>query len=115
MWNGSNWVQIATTKGASGIGYGTVRCLSVYNGNLIAGGYFTSVDGVRCNGIAGWNGSNWFAFDNGVGGVTPHVEAITVFPASGFSGRLYIGGTFSSLNSNPVPELPDGITVHGNL
>jgi hypothetical protein len=35
--------------------------LCVYNGNLIVGGWFTSVNGVSCTNIAKWNGTNWSA------------------------------------------------------
>ncbi len=42
----------------------SIMCpLCVYNGNLIVGGWFTSVNGVSCNNnIAQWNGTSWSGF-----------------------------------------------------
>ena len=37
---------------------GGVSALTVYNGELIAGGDFTTAGGVTCNYIARWNGSD---------------------------------------------------------
>jgi peptidoglycan hydrolase-like amidase len=38
-----------------------VYALGVYNGLLIAGGYFTTAGGVTAKRIASWNSSNWQA------------------------------------------------------
>ncbi|MBK8982239.1 MAG: hypothetical protein IPM38_07930 [Ignavibacteria bacterium] len=36
-----------------------VHALTVYNGELIVGGQFTSAGGIPANYIAKWNGSSW--------------------------------------------------------
>ena len=33
--------------------------LTVYNGQLVAGGNFTTAGGVACNRIACWDGTSW--------------------------------------------------------
>src|SRR4030042_1120596 len=49
--------------------------LTVYNGDLIAGGYFTKAGGVDVNRIARWGGSSWQPLGRGMNGM---VEALTV-------------------------------------
>jgi len=58
------------------------------NGDVIAGGVFTSMGGVaNTSRIARWDGSTWNALTTGTNGT---VEALTV----GFDGSLYVGGQF---------------------
>lgn len=41
----------------------TLNSLCIFNGRLIVGGWFTSVNGVNCsNNLAQWDGTNWSAF-----------------------------------------------------
>ncbi len=69
-WDGSSWTTIAGS-GAS------ISCLHVLaNGDLIAGGAFTSIGGVAANGIARWDGVAWHAFGSGVSGCVSEVAEI---------------------------------------
>lgn len=74
-----------------------VKVLSTYNGELYAGGNFTSVSGqsVRC--LAKWTGSQWIQVGPGLNG---SVKCMTVF-----NGQLYIGGAFTA-TSNAQFTLP---------
>ena len=45
-----------------------VCALTVYNGELIAGGWFTTAGGVTCNCIARWDGSAWQPLGSGMSG-----------------------------------------------
>jgi hypothetical protein len=72
----------------------TVTALITYNGNLIAGGDFGSVDGVSVNYIAQWNGSTWSPLSSGLGG---QVSAFTIY-----NGNLIVGGNFTSAGGNPT-------------
>jgi hypothetical protein len=61
-WNGSSWLALG--EGMSGHNgedgeLPFVDALTVYNGELIAGGGFTSAGGVSADNIARWNGSAW--------------------------------------------------------
>jgi hypothetical protein len=84
-WNGTTWQPLG-----SGMDY-TVAALTVYNGELIAGGYFSAAGGVTCKYIACWNGTNWQPLGAGMGGGSyPYVCALTVY-----HGELIAGGSFS--------------------
>jgi hypothetical protein len=91
-WDDTSWTPLGTGMegvGASGPG---VSSLGVYNGNLIAGGSFSSAGGQSANCIASWNGSSWSPLADGLhlsrGGVT-NVQALAPF-----SGQLMAGGIF---------------------
>src|SRR5437762_2791504 len=69
QWNGTSWSALGT-----GIN-GQVNALTV-NGNLIAGGYFTTAGGTTANHIAQWNGTSWSALGTGINNA---VNALTVY------------------------------------
>jgi hypothetical protein len=68
---------------------GGVSALTVYNGQLVAGGYFTTAGGVACNYMASWNGSSWQPLGSGMNGY--YVDALAVD-----SGQLVAGGYFTT-------------------
>ncbi|MFM7217715.1 MAG: T9SS type A sorting domain-containing protein [Bacteroidota bacterium] len=78
----SAWTQV----GASGLG-GTVRALTTYNGQLIAGGDFTTP-----NRVAKFNGSSWVSLGSGLG--TASSDKVNALVVHG--GKLYAAGVFSS-------------------
>jgi len=61
------------------------------NGDLVAGGDFTTAGGVSANRIARWNGTSWSALGSGMNG---GVNALTTLP----DGDLVAGGGFSVVN-----------------
>ena len=67
---------------------------TVYNGQLIAGGKFTSAAGVPCNYIAAWNGSTWSPLCSGMDN---EVDALCVY-----NGQLWAGGRFLAAVGVPV-------------
>jgi len=72
---------------------GEVNALAIYNGNIYAGGYFSSAGGINTNNIAVWNGSIWQSVLNGVNDT---VHALVVY-----NNELIVGGNFSSANGVP--------------
>ncbi|MCX6163750.1 MAG: T9SS type A sorting domain-containing protein [Ignavibacteriae bacterium] len=66
----------------------TVRALTVFNNELIAGGSFTTAGGVSANRIAKWNGTSWSPLGSGM---NSNVLALTVF-----NNELIAGGTFTT-------------------
>jgi hypothetical protein len=63
------------------------------NGDLIAGGRFTTAGGVPANYIARWDGVAWSPLGSGCEGFqNPFVHALTVLP----NGDLVVGGNFTS-------------------
>ena len=67
---------------------GSVHALTVYSGNVIAGGEFTRAGENNANNIALWNGSNWQPLGLGV---NAKVLALTVY-----NGELIAGGEFTN-------------------
>lgn len=81
-WNGTTWTSLG------GAPNGAVTCLSaLQNGDLLAGGQFTSLGGVAADGLARWDGSAWSAVSSGVDGEvrTLHTRA---------DGSIVVGGEF---------------------
>jgi hypothetical protein len=78
---------------------GRVNALAVLpNGDLVAGGKFTTAGGVSANNIARWNGSTWAALGSGVNDT---VWALAVLP----NGDLVAGGNFSNaggIGTSPI-------------
>jgi hypothetical protein len=73
-----------------------VRALAVYDGALIAGGYFTRAGGTQATKIARFDGSDWQAMGEGMsGGDDPAVLALTVF-----NNELIAAGTFTVAGFN---------------
>jgi hypothetical protein len=73
---------------------GRIEALTVYNGDLIAGGYFYSAGGIPASSIASWNGTSWSPLGLGFGG--GFVGALTVF-----RGDLVAGGGFTEGGGDP--------------
>jgi len=69
-----------------------ILALAVYNGNLYAGGRFTTAGGNSASYIAEWNGTSWSAVGGGMNNV---VMALTVC-----NGNLYAGGGFTVAGGN---------------
>jgi len=94
-WDGSVWTPFGAMNTLSPhfIWGSTVRCLTVYHNQLIAGGYFTTINGVYMNGVAEWNGNSWSPMSTGFGGNTPHLEVLY-----SFQDTLYAGGTFATVS-----------------
>jgi hypothetical protein len=84
-WNGSIWQPLGSGVSGGGI-YQGVYALTVYNGELIAGGYFKEAGGVDVNSIAAWNGNSWKALG---GGINQDVHCLTAY-----SGELIAGGSY---------------------
>ena len=86
-----------------------VAALTTYNGDLIAGGYFTSAGGLPATAhIARWDGNKW----NAMTGATFNG---TIYALSAYQGSLYAGGFFLWGGGAPSDAIArwDGITWHG--
>lgn len=87
QWSGSAWASLGT--GMDGV----VHALAIGpDGNLYAGGAFTTAGGVTCRGIAMWDGSNWNALGPPSSGGTVNSGCIVWDSA----GNLYVGGDFTN-------------------
>ncbi|MBI4930662.1 MAG: hypothetical protein HY841_07860 [Bacteroidetes bacterium] len=91
-WNGTNWDSLGS--GMGGVANAFVRALAMYNGELYAGGYFTTAGGNPANYIAKWNGITWLPVGTGM---NDQVSALAVY-----NGELYAGGLFTVAGGNPA-------------
>jgi hypothetical protein len=98
-WDGNNWQPLGS--GMSGVydweDFPEVYALTVYNGEVVAGGGFTNAGGVDANGIARWDGSNWLPLGSGMNNP---VSALT-----DYDGELIAGGGFTNaggVNANRI-------------
>lgn len=68
------------------------------NGNLYAGGYFTTAGGMGVSSVARWNGNSWSllggSFNNGVFALALDAE-----------GNVYAGGAFTIVDGTPVNHI----------
>ena len=107
-WNGKFWSPLGSGLECDSCVDPYVWALTVYNGELIAGGAFPSAGGTPANSIARWNGESWSPLGSGITGGS--VWALTVY-----NGELIVGGAFSGAGGMPVnhiahwgPDVPRG-------
>ena len=74
-----------------------VNCITEYNGDLYAGGYFTTAGSGTVNYIAKWDGTQWSSLGTGVSGTG---SFINVAAMAVYKGELYAGGIFTSAGGN---------------
>ncbi len=86
QWNGSTWSNLA--QGMSAFFYiPSVYALTVYGGDLIAGGMFDTAGVAQANHIARWNGSTWLVLGSGM---NSYVTALITYGTD-----LIAGGGFT--------------------
>src|SRR5262249_53885026 len=73
---------------------GSVLCMTVYNDQLYIGGIFTHIveggsKSVKYNGIARWDGINWYQVGNGIKAFSDSAAVKAMFV---WNGNLYVGG-----------------------
>ncbi len=95
-WDGVNWAALGSGMNSA------VHTLAVMDGDLYAGGAFTTAGGIAANRIAKWDGdeSAWFALADGLTSGGPSLPFVSVLAASG--GNLYAGGLFIEVSGVPA-------------
>ncbi len=96
-WDGGGW-HAFDDDGNIGLGAGSVRSLTVYGGDLVVGGGFSTAGGKTVNGIARWDGSTWHAFDDG-GNIGVNS---TVYALAAYGDDLVAGGSFAVAGGRTV-------------
>lgn len=86
-WTGSSWQALGQLLPNTG-----VRAMTVYGGDLVVAGYFSSIGGVAANTIAAYDGTTWRPLglglpDEGEDDTPPFVHALL-----SFEGGLIVGG-----------------------
>lgn len=113
-WDGSSWHPFIS-GGQIGIGggFGYVSALTVWNGDLVAAGSFTTVGGQTVNHIARWDGEQWHPFASGgqigVFSISTAVVALAVW-----NGQLIAAGGFTTAGGQTVNRIArwDGSAWH---
>ncbi len=94
-WDGRSWTRLGTGGSFGGGGFsGPVYTLGEFNGELIAGGFFTwlgAAGGTTVNNLAAWDGSSWRSLGGGVTGAFRQVYATAIYQNS-----LIVAGSFAS-------------------
>lgn len=93
-WTGSWWAGVGGGIAGEYSYYTGVRALRVYNGSLIAAGWFNSAGGVDVNNVAAWDGTTWSALGNGLHDGGPAAPT-AVRCLNEFNGSLIAGGCFN--------------------
>ena len=89
-WNGASWSALGAGMGGAGSTVPEVFALTALpNGDVVAGGAFTTAGGVSASYIARWNGTSWWSLGAGMNG---YVNALATLP----NGEVVAGGWFSS-------------------
>ncbi|MCL4222152.1 MAG: hypothetical protein KJZ65_12375 [Phycisphaerales bacterium] len=91
-WDGSAWQSVG-----GGLINQYSNCLAVYNGDLIAGGYFDSAGGVEGTAkLARWDGTQWHSMN-----AQSESFLNSVWDLQVWNGELYIAGNYLDLGGNP--------------
>lgn len=108
-WDEGGWSGLTgtTPSGLDANLSGSVRTLTVYNGDLIAAGGFLAiahwngldwVDRVFAGGIARWDGDDWSTLTGDAGTGTDSF----VYASAVSGGELFIGGSFAEAGGRPA-------------
>ena len=103
-WNGTEWSSVGSGLSVKG----TINAFAIYNGKLVAGGFFDSAGGAPAANIANWDGNNWNTMCKGVNNA---VYALAVY-----NNALYAGGLFNTagnVNANYIATYFEPSTITG--
>ncbi|MCP4545823.1 MAG: T9SS type A sorting domain-containing protein [bacterium] len=93
-WDGERWHPLGSGLFWDEWGSPKGYSLAVYDGLLIAGGQFVSVDGVWTESIAAWDGESWSALDDGLHSGYGYQYPAVVYDLVSHDGSLYAAGWF---------------------
>jgi len=116
-WDGSAWHSVGAGMWDNTDGAVAVTSLASHDGDLIAGGRFTTAGGHVVNNIARWDGSEWRPLGPGLNG---HVGAITehdgdlIAGGEGFLSR-WDGSDWHSMSSGYVHTVNAFVVHEGEL
>ncbi len=83
----------------------SVRALAVYDGQLIAGGFFALGEGEPYVNIARWDGQAWQPMGDVFGGEWSGVECLAVYDGRLIVGGYYVIDPYVPWHSEPSPDL----------
>ncbi|MBX3316432.1 MAG: hypothetical protein KF902_06155 [Phycisphaeraceae bacterium] len=100
VWNGIVWTPLG--DGTSGPNGSHIQAIEqLHDGSIVIGGIFASASSVPgTTRIARWDGSQWRALDQGIGGAS-WVYCLEVLP----NGDLVAGGTFTAVSGQTMKRI----------
>jgi hypothetical protein len=104
-WDGFEWQPLGTGTGPITTATKVLALARMPNGDLVAAGDFTTMDGQPCARIARWNGTSWLPIGSGINGP---VSELLVMP----NGDLIAAGTFNQAGTQVADRIArwDGST-----
>ena len=114
-WNGTNMAALSAgpSFGSPVHTWGAAFTTDL-DGNLIAGGFFSSAAGERVNNIARWDGVEWTGLGEGVTG-SPNTNPACIYTLATLpNGNIIAGGEFIQAGNAPAPNIArwDGTQWH---
>lgn len=97
QWNGTEWDSLSSGLSGNIIGTAPVMYphdLCIFGTNLIVCGNFKLAGGQIANGVARWDGTQWYSMGNGFNS--------TVYAVCEYGGELYAGGDFTMSGSTAL-------------
>ena len=88
-WDGTRWIAL-TSQGPDGV----VQTVTVFNGQLVVGGSFTSMDGVPAPGVARLTADGWQSLGDGLDG--------DVLTLGIYNNQLVAGGRLTASGSSAI-------------
>ena len=88
-WDGTRWIAL-TSQGPDGV----VQSVTVFNGQLVVGGSFTSMDGVPASGVARLTADGWQPLGDGLDG--------DVLTLGVYNNQLVAGGRLTASGSSAI-------------
>jgi hypothetical protein len=99
-WNGTSWAALGSGLANPGLGLSTLFAYDDGTGaSLYVGGQLIGVGGINANHIARWDGTYWWALDQGLDAT---VRALAAFDAGSGRADLYAGGDFQAAVTLPT-------------
>jgi len=89
-YNGTSWVQVGGDFDEAF--WSSTKRLLTFNGQLISGGHYTSINGTSIYNIASWNGTAWDSLGSGLNG--------GVWNLAEHNGQLFASGEFTASGSD---------------
>lgn len=96
----STWSSLGT-GGANGMNNNVRAIVQTSNGDIFAGGEFTSAGGTSALRVARWDGTVWNPLGGAGHGTNNHIYALALLP----TGELVAGGYFTQTSSVPANYL----------
>lgn len=100
-WNGTSWQPLGSGLTNSFNFTPVVYALTVFNGELYAGGDFDTAGGQAIRGLAKWNGSQWSPVGSGLNDPFD----LAVYSMTIHAGALYVGGNFAMAGGQTVNNI----------